>query len=375
MANNRIFYACQSIAVAPHPDSGNFTTVHGVQSVGVNTTFNLEQVFELGQISIYENIEGLPDVEVTVERVLDGYPLLYRLCTRSHVDPQPDSTLVNRTKNRASVALAIYPDDKNSVSGVAPVQVYMSGMYVNSISYTLPVDGNCTESVTLVGNNKIWFTNGNTSNKFLDTNAEAYNLDGEFGNDIPKNNQNTFYAGGVQRRENVVMVSSILPSSIYGVGRDSANTIIYGSGNNWDVTYKSPIAHIQSISISTDLSRDNILELGRKAPYYRAAKFPVEVTSEFEVLAVSGDFISAYEQGRADYLNTANEGNNTSTEEIKIRLQDGTTFDLGTKNRLSAVTYGGADAGGGNATMKFSYSTWNDLTINGPHDNGGEDIT
>ena len=43
--------------------------------------FNLEQAFELGQIQIYENIEGLHEVEVTMEKVLDGYPLLYTSVT------------------------------------------------------------------------------------------------------------------------------------------------------------------------------------------------------------------------------------------------------------------------------------------------------
>jgi hypothetical protein len=373
MANNRIFYACQAIAVSPF-GLDEFTSVHGVQSVGINTTFNLEQAFELGQIDIYENIEGLPDVEVTVEKVLDGYPLLYRLCTRANAEPQPDNTLVQRSKNRCMVALGIYQDDNPAVSGDPQVQVYMSGMYVNSISYTIPTDGNCTESVTLVGNHKAWLTTEPSG--FKQTNAQAfYDYDSAPpSGDKPMNNQEGRFAGGIQRRENVIMMSSVMPSSIFGVGATSDGTPIYSSGNNWDPVLKSPIAHIQSINISTDLSRENILELGRKAPYYRAPNFPVEVTSEFEVIAISGDFISAYEEGRSDYKNTANEGNNTTEEKIVIRLQDGTQFDLGEKNRLSSITYGGADAGGGNATITYSYSTFNNLTIIGPHGNAGEEI-
>ena len=54
---------------------------HGVQSVGITTTFNLEQVFELGQLAIYENVEGTPDVEVTMSKVLDGYIPLFCLAT------------------------------------------------------------------------------------------------------------------------------------------------------------------------------------------------------------------------------------------------------------------------------------------------------
>jgi hypothetical protein len=351
MANNRIFYACQAVALSQF-GLDTFTEIHGVQSVGVNTTFNLEQAFELGQISIYENIEGLPDIEVTIERVLDGYPLAYKLATKG----ASGNTLVNRTKQRCDAVLAIYPDDRDAVSGAPTVQVYMSGMYINSVSYTLPVDGNCTESVTLVGNHKVW----DATNKFTSTNAAGF----KFGGDSPKNSQTGTFAGGIQRRENVLMASSILPQSIYGVAQNAS------AGNNY--ANNAPLAHIQNISISTDAGREDILELGRKAPYYRAPNFPIEVTCEIEVIAVSGDFVSAYEEGKASYVGTKDEGNNTAEETIKIVLQDGTTFDLGAKNRLSSVTYGGADAGGGNAAMTYSYSTYNDLTVIGPHGGAGE---
>ena len=56
MANNRIFYACQQVGLKPDGSTDAFSVVHGVQSVGITTNFNLSQVFELGQISIYENI-------------------------------------------------------------------------------------------------------------------------------------------------------------------------------------------------------------------------------------------------------------------------------------------------------------------------------
>lgn len=364
MSNNRIFYACQAVAIAPCPDSNNFTELHGVQSVGINTSFNLEQIFELGQISIYENIEGLPDVELTIEKVLDGYPLAYRLSTQNVNGSNPGDKLVERTKNRCSAVLAIYPDDKDIVSGTPQQQVYMSGMYVNAISYTLPVEGNCTESVTLVGNHKQW----NLSNKF--TSSLAFPKFATSGNvDVPKNLQSGYVAGGVQRRENVVMASSIVPTAVlnsYGLSATAT------TGNNWDSSAKAPKAHIQNISISTDLGREDILELGQRAPYYRAPNFPVEVTAEFEVISISGDFVYAYENGNPAYVGTINEGSNTSEETIKIRLTDGTTFDLGSKNRLSSVTYGGGDAGGGNASMTFSYVTYNDLDVIPPHGGAGE---
>ena len=57
--NDRIFYATQAVGIHGHGDGGNVLPaemVHGLQSVGINTTFNLEQAFELGQIEIYEKV-------------------------------------------------------------------------------------------------------------------------------------------------------------------------------------------------------------------------------------------------------------------------------------------------------------------------------
>jgi hypothetical protein len=359
--NNRIFYACQAVVIAPcfieHTDNES-VTVHGAQSVGITTNFNLEQAFELGQIQIYENIEGLPDVEVTIEKVLDGYPLVYHLAS-----PKATSAnLVGRSKERCCVGLGIYDESKDAVTGNAPVEVYMSGMYLSSVSYTFPTDGNSTESVTLVGNHKIW-----NSNPLLKT-AQAAEIPtgvGGVGTDRPAALYNA--SGGIQRREDVIMSSCIIPQSVYGVNGT-------GVGNNWNSAASSPYAHIQSCTISTDFGREDILELGRKAPYYRSPNFPIEVTCELEVIAISGDFVSAYEDGDPKFLSGGssygtgvnagiNAGNNTAEENIKIVLRDGTFFNLGSKNRLSSVTYGGGDAGGGNATITYSYTNFNDLIV------------
>jgi hypothetical protein len=69
--NQRIFYAVQSVAIAPTFTSALTAAhiVHGLQSVGMSSTFTLDQVFEMGQIEIYENIEEVADIEVTLETV------------------------------------------------------------------------------------------------------------------------------------------------------------------------------------------------------------------------------------------------------------------------------------------------------------------
>lgn len=376
--NARIFYACQAVALEPvKPDltasSVAKDILHGVQSVGINTTFNLEQVFELGQIHIYENIEGVPDVEVTLEKVLDGYPLMYHLASAAAKDDTSLTTnaaktsLVARSKQRCNAALAIYPETVSHIGDGATganetVEVVMSGMYISSVGYTIPVDGNATESLTLVGNHKQWNATM-AGSKF--TQALARTLGSGVATnsymDSPRSLQPGTFYGGVQRRENVAINQSILPKSINGVLNNNSE------GNGWDATKKTPRVHIQNISISCDLNRESVQELGRKSPYTRYANFPVEVTCEIEAITGSGDFINALEEG-AYAVNTENYGNNTANETIFIRLHDGTTFDLGAKNRLSSVNYTGGDAGGGNVTTTYSYSTYNALNVYHPRD-------
>ena len=364
MANNRIFYACQAVGLKPiGSTTGNYKVAHGVQSVGVTTNFNLEQAFELGQIQIYENIEGLPDVECTMEKVIDGYPLLYHLASQDAIS----AGLVGRSKRRADVALGIFSDEQDSVNngdgnGKTQTLVYMSGMYINSISYTVPVDGNSTESITLVGNHKEWFSASasdseyNTKKKFTVPSNTFGDADGSA--DYPKAYNNK--KGGVQRRENVVLSKSIMPRSMFG---NLSGDVLGSEAQGNAVSDGSPLLHIQNFSTSTDFGREDILEFGRKAPYVRTPTFPIEVSTEIEAIAVSGDFIGAYETGDPALFSTNASGDNTQEEQIVLALQGGTAFDLGTSNRLSSVSYGGGDATGGNATLTYSYTNFNELTV------------
>lgn len=370
--NNRVFYACEAIAIGQvgdallvNPNLHNpLEFVHGVQSVGINTSFNLEQAFELGQIAVYENVENLPEVEVTIEKVIDGNPLVYHLATQGSLG----FDLISRTKRRANVAMTIGSDENTAISGVgspgAPrVEIFMSGMFVNSLSYTFPSDGFATESVTLTGNHRVWtavtpfvdaigpLSNGlSASAGPVGFNAATIQsiLPGGFSRhneDYPPG------LGGISRREDVLMESSVMPRSIYQVN----STLLPGlPGNNYDPLTGRPRAHISSISINCDLGREDILELGRKSPYYKSTTFPVEVTSEFEVITVSGDFVNFYETA-----------DSTPEQPIKVVLRNGTTFDLGSKNRLSSINYGGGDTGGGNLTITYSFTTYNELKITG----------
>ena len=355
-SNNRIFYACQAVAITNHGDTGVQAgeMVHGLQSVGITTNFNLEQAFELGQIEIYENIEGTPDVEVTLEKVLDGYPLIYHMASTG-VAGTSASGLAARSEARADVRLGIFPDVNNNLNnagagGDSEAEVYCSGMYISSVSYTIPVDGSATESVTLVGNNKLWLQG--SAGEITQVAVSGFD-----GADEPKAmGVAGAPSGGSSQREDVLLSGCILPASIKGVNGT-------GYGNALDISNGVPRIHVQNVSISTDFSREDILELGRKTPYHRPATFPIEVSCEIEAITTSGDFVNAYEFGDSSLYSTTASGNNTSNEDIYIFLRAGYGFDLGPSNRLASVSYGGGDAGGGNATCTYSYTNFNDLDV------------
>ena len=360
--NRRIFWAIQGVVMGnmgavtinntaingSYRSTSILNPIMGLQSVGITTNFNLEQAFQLGQLALYENIEEVPDIEVTMEKVLDGAPLLYHLATSTVGGSSgANGTLVGRSNERTDVRLAIYNDTKERAGGsnnTIEAEVYCSGMYLSSLSYTLPTDGNITESITLVGNHKEWVGVGEAT----DVNAFAATTDYGYVGDL---SSPTAPPSGIQRREQVDVVNSTFPAEV----RRSS------SDGGLNATAANRVVHITSISMSADMGREEIRELGRKGPYFRYVTFPLEVTCDFEVTATSGDFVNAFEEGRST------DKKNLTDRTIIVKLDDVTTFNLGTKNKLSSVTYGGGDTGGGNSTITFSYSTFNDFKVTNPN--------
>jgi hypothetical protein len=354
MANNRIYYAIQQVTLGPA--AGTMTPVHGLQTVGITTNFNLEQVFEMGQLAIYQNVENVPDIEVTLNKVLDGYPLIYVLATEKGTSVATGLTAVNptipgRQNARCDMQLAIFNDTNVASSGSAFTSVVCSGMYVSSVGYTFPVDGNFTEDVTLVGNNKVW---GAAATGYFSGNSDA-----------------PLSTTGVGRRQFLNMSACRFPTQIPGIDANGINQLI-GSGSGYG-------SHFQNVSVNCDFGREAIQELGTFAPYHRYVTFPVEVTSEFEVVAISGDMINATESGYYSGLtgNTVATASNTGCaarhnlldQTIFLETCEGTRIYLGTKNKLTSVNYTGGDTGGGNVSVTYSYTTFNDLVV--AHSGGG----
>lgn len=393
--NNRVFYATQGVAVGDmgatsvvdswQPGDGalngddKLMIMHGLQSIGVTTNFNLEQIFELGQLSLYENFEEIPDIEVTFEKILDGYTLVYHAGTATATN----ATLTGRAAPRADIRMVIGYDTSDEIvaggtnSGVA--ELYCSGVYISSASYSIGTDGNFTESTTFVGNDKQWLTDSDAGGLLTDSNGV---IDSAFATTVFGNDTPVGVANSVLRRQNLVTGSTgkehnstafrtVVPSFIEGgtIGAVGVSGDPGGTGLNSNATYITTDAgpYLQSASVSVDLGRENIQQLGKKAPYYRYVTFPVDVTCDIEVVAVGGDNIDAYEEGYPTAGTGANAGvpagKNLADHSIQFVLDDSTVLQLGNKNKLTSVSYGGGDAGGGNATVSYSFTNSNDLVV------------
>lgn len=361
MPNRRIFYATQAFGIAPL-GSNSYTETHGVQSIGVNTNFTLDQILELGQISIYQLVEQIPEIELTSSKVLDGYPLLMHLATNG----APNASLVGRSNQRFMAGLSVYSDVQQSASGTPVAQMTCSGMYFSQSSFSFNTDGQFTESFTAVGNNKVWSTSGFTFTPTYNNLDSPRAIAGSGGVNLRKDMifypilTGSFMRGYTQERgtsldanNQLVAFLTILPPDIPGIS---------SSGTNNRTSDGQFGAHIQSINTSVNLGRDSILELGRKEPYFRFANFPVEVNTDITFIATEGENVNALELG------TNANGDNLVDRSIKLRAREGTFIDLGIKNKLSSTTYGGGDTGGGQVSVTYSYRTYNDYTVTHPAD-------
>lgn len=307
MPNNRVFYANHGVAV-------NGTTVQGAQSVSVNTNFNIEQVFQLGRLAIYDTVQVDPEVEVTINKALDGHSLIYSLAAVS------GDSLIEMSKDKSSITLTVGDDTKKCLTDIG-CNIEMTGAYLSSLNYTFPVDGNFTEEVTFIGTHK-------GAGGVVAAPDPEPDANGAGGNKIVLRRQN--YSNG-----------SIIPGLVTGAG------------------------NLSQITISADLGREAIYRLGQFAPYERVVNFPIEITVSFDVIATCTDGVLV--EGVDEDANCSTPAL-PSDETIKIQLcEEGGDivycFDLGTRCSLQSTSYSGGDTGGGNVTITYTYVSYNELAI------------
>jgi hypothetical protein len=345
-ANKRVFYACEGFQLRPvkvdgtTETRGTYKTPRGVQSVGMTTNFNLEKIFQLGQLALYENIEGNPEIEVTVNKILDGTRPLFLTCL-SGDDSTSTLSIVQGQDNKVDMKFYIYPAYNNMGTGVPVSVLECSGMYANSYTYSFPTDGNATEEVTMVGNNKVWTVGDSSTN--------LYNTDASGNGEIART---------IVRRWKFDKDNCVFPT-----GSGAMRNVAADGG---ELTGLPPL---NNVSVSFDLGREPIYTLGTYDPYLRTVTFPVEISTEIETLASDGDFLNISEKTYGCIDDAASKNFKPKNKPIKFVIcgtgsSDKLTLDLGGRNKLSSVSYGGGEAGGGNLTITYSFTTDNTFTMN-----------
>jgi hypothetical protein len=333
MANVRTFYACQKVQLGACSGSDaalteDFDTINSLQSVGITSNFNLEPVYQIGALEPGDIAEDIPDVEISLTRTLDGSQTIFEKTMIQKTVRGTAQELTACSDNRSSVRLWIYPQTYSAATGTAISNLIVRPAYLSSISYTFPTDGFFQEEATVVGNNKVWAVAGSDSDAVSESSAITGVARRQFMK--PNGDGSDFPIGGAT---DALKLSGAMP----------------------------PDARVQNISVSVDLGREEIFELGKRLPFTRYINFPVEVNTEFEVISASGDFVGATETEEVCSNPKA-----LAFKTIKIATCDGMVLDLGDKNKLQSVSAAGGDAGGDNVTYTYSYINYSKFKFTCP---------
>lgn len=372
MANKRIYFATHSAAIKG--DGGTFAFVaadmlHGLQECGITSNFNVTPIFTIGQLETYDNIEEIPEVEVTCQKVLDGYPLIYHHATQ---DTTAGPSLANRSTAKCILGVAIYEDTNDSaITGAnsAPSIAVCSGLFVGSMGYNFTVDGPFTEDCTLVGNHQIWKNQPAHGQALKTLPTPTFNT---AGSNLDTNDDSPIGIGGVNQRQHLKFdYIAASGTDTNGAVKDPDATIlpfdvegITDSGTNEEGIDGSYGGHLSSISVSADLSREPLTELGRRLPYTRNINFPIQVTCEIASTSSSGTLVSFIEEGvYGTGTGVCDGGSNLQNRTIRIATCEGTRIYLGKKNKLSGTSFSGGGAGGGNRTTTYTYINNNIFTV------------
>jgi hypothetical protein len=245
---NRIYYAIQQVGIMP-VEGATFLVVHGLQSVGINSDINLSSVPSFGQVYPNNLLEDTQDVQVSLNKVLDGYPLIYTLSIFGATSPALESGLLRR----CNIGLSIFDDSKVSALGTPVNILQCCNMYINSFRYNFTSNNkdNFNEEINFIGDERLWKKHIVINNSSDDLRATWISFDGIFNNtDSPLSH--------VNRRQNILFNgvagdTTVLPTDIIG---------ITSSGQPEKST------HVDHISISANINRESISTFGQTTPFF-----------------------------------------------------------------------------------------------------------
>src|SRR5690606_31599233 len=214
MANNRIYFAVEQFGIKGDGEA-SYNVIHGFQSAGLTTSFNQENYQSWGQLEPYEIIEDIPVIELTANKTLDGYPLIFHEATVQATSPD----IAGRSTTKCLIAISYFDETQDRAEGTRSSQVEISGAFPTSLRYSFPVAAPFTEEVGFEANNKIWH---NDPRMVQTPPWDLVNFNGAFANlDSP------IGSGGVNRRENLIFdYDSGLGNDDLGMSADPDTTVL-----------------------------------------------------------------------------------------------------------------------------------------------------
>ncbi len=300
-----------------------------IQSVGISTSLEYEKLYELGRLQVYSNIEGIPNVEITVERAIGVY-----LSDSSDQDNTYGSgtlwhmcggTVTSASNKRFNLNMEVSSD--HNEENIPKKFVQCTGLYLSNYTINFNMEGPTTETVTLVGSHLLW-----TSGVIPTGGSALHGMVPRIPNTAASSNRDS------SKQQNV---SNVMTREDY-----TAATGIELSG-------------LRSLTFSVNMEREELLELGSKTPYFRTATYPIETSLEIEFLARER---SGNPYGYSANIDETKVNNGCG---VSHRLPSTTRIDAGNRSfsfgemDWTGTTYSGGDAGGGNATITESYTGQN----------------
>lgn len=378
MVNNRVFYACQAVLLDIPKNAANISNhfIPGVQSVGVNSSENTITISDIGKSQGFKNLYGKPSNEITIERVLADIDKFWLEKSSANLwnstnftgDPYKKSFLLKpenfgmsipgfSTGQKSAIQQYIIPEynlklvyspESSSVigntglSGTALDIISFPYCLMNSLSYSISVDGFFTESISF----------GNKVKKKEASNSYTFDTRG---GDVLQGATGPSSFVTAMRRRHIDNALSVYPSTVVSL------TDFNDFYNNQE------IFGIKNIEINLNLTYDTGIDTGQWRGANSSNHDELNMYTNLTGTEVTCSFTIATKRSQQFSIN--NVDNNFSDERICIVAKvkdpaDSTKtkffiWNLGNKNRLTAINQTGGDASGGIVEYTVEYTNTN----------------
>ena len=310
MENKRVFYACQGLSYQGEP-------LRGVQNLSVRTENNTNPVENWGSLGISGVYADTPKTTITFSRVLSTGTI-----------PIATGTLESISKKHNNqLCLFIVGDTSEGVNPTPPTgmppfrNVFFNNLSIDSLSYSINIDGFLTEDVTMIGYSK---QNDHSECDITTMDFGAIHLP----NDMPI------------RRQHMSSVSR------------GTKAISHDSVQSLNVSIPFGIQTVEEFGVA--LSRDN--------ERYRYPTLPIASTYSITAIYQNASGFDNYMFSHNDIGCTHTSGL-AQKETLSFSTCNGGMAINFSNCILNDIDYGGGDVDGGNAELTYNYTCYNEGTI------------